>query len=75
MAALLSDYNEKQWAAALTRFTARAADNEVKRDILRLYGGTGSLNDIVLHCADTTRMRDDNTEFDRLRTELFELCR
>ncbi len=72
---LLDAYDLRDWAHALSDLGARQADEDVRGDIRRLYGGAGSLNDLVLHSADMARMRADNIEFDALRTELYELGR
>jgi hypothetical protein len=72
---LLNAYDKRDWADALSDFGARQATEDVRGEIRRLYGGAGSLNDLVLHSADIARMRADNTEFAALRSELYELCR
>jgi len=63
------------WAEALSDIGARAATEDVRRDIRRLFGGAGSLNDIVLHAPDHPRLVADNNEFDALRSELYEFGR
>jgi hypothetical protein len=76
MADLLSAYDETSWADALRRL-ALDIDTDIDIDELRrrvrsLYGGAGSLNDIVLHATDLDKMRRDNNEFDELRNILYE---
>ena len=75
MVDLLSSYGNRTWAKSLHRYASRARVEDIRREILRLYSGTGSLNDLVLHSEDLERMKKDNTKFDELRNELFELCR
>lgn len=72
---LLDAYDLRDWAGALSDLGARQAGEDVRGDIRRLFGGAGSLNDLVLHSVDMARMRADNIEFDALRTELYELGR
>ena len=55
-------------------------DNEVVYDsditiakILSMYGGMGSLNDIVLH-KNKQPLIEENNEFDVLSSKLYELC-
>jgi len=75
MCDLLNAHNMGDWAAALSDIGARQADEDVRGDIRRLYGGAGSLNDLVFSCTDRARMIADNNEFDALRSELYELAR
>lgn len=72
---LLEAYGQRSWAEALSDLGARQGTEDVRGEIRRLYGGMGSLNDLVLHSADIARMRADNNEFDALRKQLSELCR
>jgi hypothetical protein len=74
MRELLEAYGERSWADALGDLAARQASEDVCGEIRRLYGGMGSLNDIVLHSADIARMKTDNSQFGALRSELFKLC-
>ncbi|KQS49654.1 MULTISPECIES: DUF6966 domain-containing protein [unclassified Sphingomonas] len=57
----------------------RAAGN-LERDfhegvsaIIGMYGGMGSLNDVILYEAGQPQFQE-NEEFDALRSELYELC-
>lgn len=43
------------------------------RDILAIYGGIGSFNDIVLY-KDGQLLMPENIEFDDLRSQLYQLC-
>jgi hypothetical protein len=51
----------------------RAREQAVIRQILALYGGMGSFQDLVLQ--DSDGMRPEQDEFDRLRHRLFEEAR
>ncbi|MNV67065.1 hypothetical protein D3C71_1598490 [compost metagenome] len=42
--------------------------------LLSLYGGMGSLNDVVLYNRHQPLVAENN-EFDELRTRLYELCK
>jgi hypothetical protein len=74
MAELLTLSKQHQWVVALT---STLNDSEIKpnleRFVLSLYGGMGSLNDIVLY-VDGEANSEVNDEFDDLRTKVFELC-
>ena len=54
LVALLGQHGEAHWANALKELSSQyAQDGEsAKAGILRLYGGMGSLNDVVLHGSD-----------------------
>jgi hypothetical protein len=75
MCDLLRAYGKHDWADALSDIGARQADEDVRGDILRLYGGAGSLNDLVLHSDDRARRRADNDQFEAFRSELYALAR
>lgn len=47
-------------------------DVAVKK-IMAMYGGLGSLNDVILYEGNKPLIAE-NTEFDALRTELYDLC-
>lgn len=49
-------------------------EKETARKILGLYGGAGSLNDIILY-KDNTLLIAATTEFSALRKRLFEACK
>ena len=72
--ALLERYEEVGWFSVLERIRMLAV-NEVagaRQEIRSLFGGMGSLSDVVL-CRDGTFDKRDNDEFDRLRRQLYEL--
>jgi hypothetical protein len=41
--------------------------------IIKMYGGMGSLNDVILYNGNQPLV-DENKEFDTLRSELFDMC-
>lgn len=64
------------WAHALTRlaFESNEGYAMLRPNIRKMYGGMGSLNDIVLH-KDGHSSKAENDEFDSLRKRLYELTR
>jgi hypothetical protein len=66
----------EDWAVALLRQRGRLADDPgtAVAEIRRWYGGMGSLNDLVLY-QDGNVLAAESTEFDALRTRLYDLCR
>ena len=61
------DALEKHRSALSTDPTATASI------ILRMFGGIGSLNDVVLY-KDGQPMANENRELDALRSKLYDLC-
>lgn len=49
--------------------------DDLRLQVKGLYGGMGSLNDIVLFHSDGTVDRSGSAEFDMLRSQLYELVR
>lgn len=78
---LLSDANQIRYARGISSVHDalrdaqgdRAREQAVIREILSLYGGMGSLQDLVLQ--DSNGVRSEQDEFDRLRHRLFEETR
>lgn len=75
VASFLSAHGDSQWARGFERFA-----NEVPLDlestkakVRGCYGGMGSFNDLVLH-KERVPLKDENTELDEMRNELWELC-
>lgn len=75
---LLTSAEEKNWAGAFIKFQDRCSDTSgdipasVQIDMLRMYGGMGSFNDLVLYKQGQPMIKE-NQELDRLRGELFEI--
>ena len=65
-----------QWATALSRCYEGLNDapDETIRTIFGMFGGGGSLNDVVLS-SNGKMLVAENDEFYELRSELFRLCR
>lgn len=75
MAELLKVAKHLQWSNRLENISNFFGEDEntAIRETLSLYGGMGSLNDLVLY---TGKHPDGklNDEFDSLRTAVYELC-
>jgi hypothetical protein len=76
LAAILHSCGNNNWAATLETF-----DSEMLSDpagtaarITGIFGGMGSFNDVVLYRGGQVA-HGENEELDRLRTELYALCR
>lgn len=77
MATILTQSNEPRWAANLTGLAEALADTtdqrearqSVAREGLRLFGGMGSLNDLVLYPQGKLDI-ELNNRFDELRIVL-----
>lgn len=76
MIGLLRPNNTSNWADVLEKCCQELSENPVvtKNKILSMYGGMGSLNDIVLYKSGQP-LSKENTEFDDLRSDLYDLCR
>ncbi len=75
MILLLELSNINDWADCLKIISnqfARSPD-DAKRKILSLYGGMGSLNDLLLQ-KDGVLFKKENEEFDTLKSKLFNIC-
>lgn len=75
MAELLRIDGRNDWANALDRYHREIANNPsvTAARIRAMYGGMGSLNDLVLY-RNGQLMVAENDEFDTLRLELYQLC-
>lgn len=73
---ILRDCSVDEWSKALAQCqNSLLNDSEITLNtILSMYGGMGSLNDIVLY-KDGEVVPQKNREFDALRTELYKLCK
>ena len=75
MSALLRAGHKDEWAERLDQYRAELPHDYdfALSQIIGLYGGMGSLTDIVLYC-DGQPLIDENSEFAGLLTRLYELC-
>lgn len=74
-ARLLNMYNRPEWAEKLEHYARRLPQDTdyVLSQIMSLYGGTGSLNDIVLY--DNGKLLfEENNELDSLLTAIHDRC-
>ena len=64
------------WADSLERSRKNTQKNiELEKNtILSMFGGMGSLNDLVLYKDDKPLIKENN-EFDELRKKLYAICR
>jgi hypothetical protein len=74
MAALAEEGGASEAAQSLQRAASILRDDPVggARTIAAMYGGMGSLNDVVLY-RDGQPLAAENREFDALRSELYDL--
>lgn len=72
---LLRAGNEEEWAERIDQYRLELPGDSsyVLSKIIRLYGGMGSLADIVLY-RNGQPLISENNEFSDLRTHLYELC-
>jgi hypothetical protein len=77
MASLLESYGNNSWAIAFERLAreAQVDEAEVLEEARGMFGGMGSLSDIVLHGPDASPLRKENDRFDELRRELYRRTR
>jgi len=75
MAELLRFGSRDDWASALEKFRGEVGNspNATAARILSMYGGMGSLNDLVLY-RNGQPLVAENVELDSLRSELYQLC-
>lgn len=75
MAEILDSAAMTDWASSLRRHLGDLSDDfcETKIRVRAMYGGMGSLNDVVIY-EDGVAAVKINVEFDELRTRLYELC-
>jgi len=75
MAELLRIGGFSSWGCTLEKFHAEILNepNETAAKILSLYGGMGSLNDLIV-CLDGIPLISENNELDILRLTLFQQC-
>jgi hypothetical protein len=77
MASLLDSYGDGSWAIAFHRLAreAQGAEAQVLEEARGMFGGMGSLSDIVLCGSDGALLRRENDRFDELRSELYRRSR
>jgi hypothetical protein len=75
LVALLKLASCQDWAKALEkqRIEIKSHPDQVISTILSMYGGMGSLNDIVLY-KDSQPLIKENNRFNELRNRLYQLC-
>ena len=76
MSDVLRQTGHQAWISTFDRMIAGLTSNPdaARSNILGLFIGAGSVNDLVLFSHVKT-LNDENETFGRLRTELFDLCR
>ncbi|GLO49147.1 hypothetical protein D3C76_658740 [compost metagenome] len=67
--------NEDEWATRVDQYRKELPNDSshILSKILRLYGGMGSLSDVVLY-RNGQPLISENNELAELRTKLYELC-
>jgi hypothetical protein len=75
MALLLNIGGYPDWANGLAELANKIdmSPDMARTELLGLYGGMGSLNDLVLY-KNGALLFDENEELDRLRTEVFDFA-
>jgi len=73
---LLRSAGRENWVTTLETCRARAGDDVqgAARQVLSLFGGMGSLNDLILYRAQRPLIAE-NVELDALRERLHHACR
>lgn len=76
MATLLDMAGIRDWAEGLRRVGSYSESEAtgLYSAVLRMYGGSGSLSDIVLY-HDGKLLKAENDRFDELRSKLYLICR
>jgi hypothetical protein len=76
IAILMSTNGEATWARCLEELAAECGKSPLStsRRVLSLYGGAGSLNDIVLHGPEGRPLQSENDDLSRLRSQLHASC-
>ncbi|HEY2567140.1 MAG TPA: hypothetical protein VGH95_05500 [Candidatus Aquirickettsiella sp.] len=74
---LLSKNNQKRWAEGLMCLMRHYIKSDNKQEaaslIKKLYGGAGTLNDVVLH-KDRKPLIEENNQLEKLLNELYDEC-
>lgn len=76
MVELLDYGTKKDWAATIEKARVKFENSPraMSSELLVIYGGTGSINDIVLHKEGRVLVAE-NDEFDLSREQLYEICK
>ncbi|WP_144076996.1 DUF6966 domain-containing protein [Salinicola socius] len=76
MATLLDMAGIQGWAESLRRVGSynESEASVLYNTVLGMYGGSGSLSDIVLY-HNGELLKEENNKFDELRSKLYLLCR
>ncbi|NVZ70432.1 DUF6966 domain-containing protein [Pseudomonas costantinii] len=76
MATLLDMAGIQDWAEGLRRVGSYTESEApiLYSAVLRMYGGSGSLSDIVIYHKGKL-LKEENDKFDELRSELYVICR
>lgn len=75
---LLNSVEESNWVTSFNKFRERCDSPDVedlerlRSEILRIYGGMGSFNDLVLY-KQSQLMIKESQNLDKLRKELFQV--
>jgi hypothetical protein len=74
---LLRTGGEENWAKAIQRLREdfRTEPEVIRGQILALYGGAGSFNDIVLYSSNGTPLVKENIRLNDIKTEIHSECR
>lgn len=76
IAALLRVAGNDNWAKAFDNLRSEfeISPEAARTEILRVYGGIGSFNDVILY-RDGQPLWTENGRLSTLRTELYDICR
>lgn len=72
---ILIDANINDWSRSIIKLSKEIVENteEAKKKILRLYGGMGSFNDILIY-EEGNLSKEKTEKLDTLRLKLFGMC-
>jgi hypothetical protein len=75
MIALIKQGTNGDWVGSLIKVKSELSRDpkSARYSIMSMYGGMGSLNDVVLYQSGQP-LAQENIEFDRLRSELYKLA-
>ncbi|MCS5709796.1 hypothetical protein CC99x_012890 [Candidatus Berkiella cookevillensis] len=64
----------KFFGTILERLNKPHSVDKIARDIISVYGGMGTFNDLVLHKNQITMLQEENDKLEQLRHDLYILC-